>query len=151
MITVKKKCYQLALIHHPDRVGKNKKSKANNEFHIIHQAYSILSDPKKKRAYDDGLDKVMSKATISAKWESHLRAVDTKDFDQAKNEYQGSKQEEEDIIRETCRGKGSITHLLHTIPFMIVENESRILELIQKMMANGRLPQTKIKKLPKNH
>lgn len=62
LFIVKKQYYRLALVHHPDRVEEGKKNDANNNFHTIHQAYSILSDFDKKRAYDDGLDVLFTRA-----------------------------------------------------------------------------------------
>lgn len=87
------------MIHHPDRVGYDKKEKANDDFNVIHQAYSILSDPEKKMAYDDGIDVFFTKATVSAQWESHLKTVDPNSFQKARDNYQGSEKETQDITR----------------------------------------------------
>jgi len=46
---IKKAYRKLALEHHPDR---NKSSSANEKFKEINEAYEILSDSKKKEAYD---------------------------------------------------------------------------------------------------
>lgn len=135
------------MIHHPDRVGSDLKEKANDEFNIIHQAYSILSDPDKKAAYDDGSDIFFNRATVSAQWESHLKTVDANHFQMARDNYQGSEKERQDIIREFVRGNGSITHLLNNIPFMRSDDENRITNLIEQLMENGLLPKIKIKKL----
>lgn len=147
--TVKKKYYQLALIHHPDRVNTDRKKEANDEFSTIHQAYSILSDPEKKNAYDEGLDIYLTKATVSAHWESHLKIIEPSSFEQARSSYQGSENEKQDIVREFSRGGGSLTHLLNSIPFMRIEDEIRITNFIKQLMKEGKLPNMKIKKMAK--
>lgn len=148
---MKKQYYKLALKHHPDRVHSDNKKAANDQFNIIHQAYSILSSPEKKRKYDDGLDIFFSKATVSAHWESHLTIIEKADIERVQKNYQGSKKEEEEITREFIRGNGSLTHLMNTIPFMRVEDEARIVDIVKQLMNNGKLKSMKIKKLPKSY
>lgn len=147
--TVKRQYYKLALIYHPDRVSDDKKSKAKEEFNIIHQAYKILSDVGRKKTYDDGFDVFLSRATISAQWESHLKIVTEDDLDRTRNKYQGSAEEKKDILREIVRGNGSLTHLLNNIPFMRVEDEERITKIVKDLIKDNEIPKTKIKKIAK--
>jgi len=49
---VKKAYRQLALKHHPDRVGTDQKKEAEEKFKEISEAYAVLSDPEKKKLYD---------------------------------------------------------------------------------------------------
>ncbi len=54
-----KKAYRkLALKWHPDRNqgSEEQKVKADKMFKDINEAYSVLSDPEKKRKYDSGFD-----------------------------------------------------------------------------------------------
>lgn len=146
---MKKQYYKLALIHHPDRVSADNKLKAKEEFNIIHQAYNILSDVEKKKAYDDGLDVFLTRATVSAKWESYLKIVAEVDMDRARKKYQGSEGEKSDIMREVVRGNGSLTHLLNSIPFMRVEDEVRVTQIVKDLIKDGKIPNTKIKKMSK--
>lgn len=56
---VKKAYRKLALKHHPDRhsnASEEEKAEAERKFKEIGEAYSILSDPKKKMRYDSGQD-----------------------------------------------------------------------------------------------
>jgi len=53
---IKKAYFKLAKIHHPDVVGEES-SDANVDFKLINEAFSILSDPLKRRAFDEKLKK----------------------------------------------------------------------------------------------
>lgn len=50
---IKKAYRDLALKHHPDRVDPSEKDKAQKKFQEIGEAYEILSDPEKRKAYDE--------------------------------------------------------------------------------------------------
>ena len=49
---IKRKYRELALKHHPDRVSADQKKEAEERFKEISEAYAVLSDPKKRSAYD---------------------------------------------------------------------------------------------------
>lgn len=136
-------------MYHPDRVAAEKKDESSAKFNILHNAYSILSDPGKKKKYDEGTDVLFVKTTIAAQWETFLKPVNDTDNENARKRYQESEQEEKDLIREFNIGNGSITHLLHSIPFMRVEDENRIIESIQELMSLGKIPNMRIKKIAK--
>ncbi|NXU73686.1 DNJB8 protein, partial [Oreotrochilus melanogaster] len=53
---VKKSYYKLALKWHPDKNPRNKEE-AEKKFRLISEAYSILSDPQKRSAYDGRFEK----------------------------------------------------------------------------------------------
>lgn len=139
----------LALLYHPDRVSHEKKSESKEKFNVIHQAYSILSDAERKKAYDDGLDIFFTRATVSAQWESHLKIVKSDDFLSARERYQNSENEKKDIVCEIVRGNGSLTHLLHNVPFMRREDEGRIIKLIDQLILDKKLPKMKLKRMQK--
>lgn len=90
---VKKSYYRLACMFHPDRASEDDKDVACEKFNIIHNAYSILSDPVKKQMYDDGSNVLFSKVTIAARWEIFLKPVSQDDIEAAKNKYCGSRTE----------------------------------------------------------
>ena len=60
--TVKKKYKKLAIIYHPDRCGKNSETegwesqKCEKAFRDIADAKEVLSDPQKRRQFDNGSD-----------------------------------------------------------------------------------------------
>lgn len=53
---IRKSYRRLALIYHPDRVAQPHKKKAEEKFKEIVEAHYVLSDPKKKKVYDDYLN-----------------------------------------------------------------------------------------------
>lgn len=141
--------YRLARLYHPDRVKDHEKDEAKEKFNIIHNAYSILSDPTKKKHYDNGSTVIFCKATISAKWENFLKELDENDVENARQNYQGSAKERDDLIREVIAGKGSLTHLMNNIPFMRLEDEPRIIEIIRDLIDCNEIPKMSIKRLKK--
>ncbi|MEA3369403.1 MAG: DnaJ domain-containing protein, partial [Candidatus Ratteibacteria bacterium] len=65
---IKKVYRQLALRYHPDRVAPDKKKEAEAKFKEISEAYAVLSDSKKRSAYDQfghaGIDQRYSSEDI---------------------------------------------------------------------------------------
>ena len=49
---IKKVYRELAMKHHPDRVGAEQKKDAEERFKEISEAYAVLTDPQKRAAYD---------------------------------------------------------------------------------------------------
>ena len=49
---IKKAYRELAMKHHPDRVGAEQKKEAEEKFKEISEAYAVLSDPQKRSVYD---------------------------------------------------------------------------------------------------
>lgn len=146
---MKKSYYKLARTFHPDRADAKEKHTACEKFNIVHNAYSILSDPLKKQLYDAGSNVLFSNITIAARWENYLKPIDVDEIGAARNKYCGSKDEEADLIREFKNGNGSLTHVLNTVPFMRMEDETRIVDLLRDLMAQGKIPKTSIKRLRK--
>lgn len=146
---MKKSYYRLARIYHPDRVAESEKCNAQEKFSIVHKAYCILSDAQERKKYDDGFNVLFDKATKSAAWEHFLKPTTNQDINEAKSLYQNSSKEQKDVEREYRNGKGSMTHLLNTIPFMRYEDEPRITEIIKISIAEGRVQKFKIKKIKK--
>lgn len=139
----------MALKFHPDRVADCDKSMAKEKFSILHHAYAILSDANDRQRYDNGIDVLFTKATRSAEWEHFLKPASDSQMNNARMKYRNSAEELNAIAREFQAGKGSMIHLMNNLPFMRVEDESRIVEIIQKLIANGQVPKHKIKKIKK--
>lgn len=151
-LIVKKSYYKLAKIHHPDKNSDVNKSTADAKFHIIHQAYLILSNAESRKKYDEGGCKVLfAKTTVAATWENHLKIITEKNILDASASYKNSAEEKTKILHEFVEGKGSITHILNTVPFTRKEDEPSIIATIQKAIENKEIQQLAIKKLPKGY
>lgn len=146
---MKKSYYRLALLFHPDRVDENEKFIAKEKFSVVHRAYEILSDANQRERYDNGIDNevLFTKATRSAEWEHFLKPTPDSDIHNARTSYQNSEDEKSCIEREFQAGKGSMIHLLNNVPFMRVEDEARIIRIVQQLIEDGKIPKQKIKKL----
>lgn len=139
----------MAKIHHPDRVANDQKAIAKEKFAIIHHAYLVLSNGSERKQYDSGSDFFFPRVTRSAEWEQFLKPATNAEMNNARLRYQNSAQEQRDIEREFQNGKGSMTHVLNYLPFMRVEDESRVIAIIKRRIADRAIPLYKIKKIPK--
>lgn len=140
----------MALLHHPDRVPESAKAISKEKFAILHQSYVVLSEPNERKLYDEGNDIVFStKATMTAEWKRFLKPVSSDDIGNARLRYQNSKEEQCAIKREYVAGKGSLTHMLNTVPFMRAEDESRVIGIIQQLINSKDVPAYKLKKIRK--
>lgn len=127
---------------------KKKWPKRNSIF--IHQAYGILTDVETRKIYDENGSRVFfTEPTFAAQWERNLKTISNDELEAAKAAYQGSINEELDIMNEIINGKGSLTYLLNHIPFMRIEDETRISEIIRNLVSEGKLPKMNIKKIAK--
>lgn len=138
----------MARVHHPDRVVEAEKMAAKEKFSILNQAYLILVNPASRKSYDEGDKRVLfSNSSASSKWDSFIKTVNDDDIEIKRRNYQGSSSEENDIIREIQAGKGSITHLFNTIPFMRYEDQDRIINIVKEGMNAGKVPKMAIRKM----
>lgn len=144
---MKKSYYKLAKLFHPDRVASSKQDEAKEKFNIIHNAYSILSDATKKRLYDSGSNVLFTRATVAAQWEYYLKPITCDDINNARKLYQGSSVEKNDLIHAFLAGNGSMTYILNNIPFMRVEDENRVIEILKDLMDKEELRKAPIKKI----
>lgn len=109
----------------------------------------ILSDTAKRNEYDAGSDLLFARATATAQWVHFVKPLNNNDVDNARKKYQNSNEEKYDILREYHAGNGSMTHLLNNVPFMRIEDEPRIICIINELVKMGRAKKMKIKKISK--
>lgn len=123
--------------YHPDKASM---SQNNSKFNLLQKAYELLSDPETKKIYDD------TGVVVNKSWARNIRPISDVMLAEAKAKYVGSKQEERDLIKEFELGKGSMLHLLNNIPYMRIEDEERIINVLRKLIRIGKIRQIPIKK-----
>lgn len=92
---------------------------------------------------------LFARATAATEWENNLKVVTDEDITNASDSYKGSEKEKVAVLKEFVDGKGSVINILNNVPFVRMEDEPRIIEIIQDAIKNQDVPNIKIKKLPK--
>lgn len=144
---IKKAYYKLALECHPDRVkgDSDTLNHAKERFQQIGKAYEILSDPTKRKLYDER--GIIENDGSEANWAEYFRElfkrVTMDDLDEFKANYVGSKEEYEDILAAYVKNKGDIAAVTDSIFFGDVDSEARYLSIIKQAIAKGIVPEFK--------
>lgn len=140
---IKKAYYHLALLHHPDR---NSSVEAKETFQRVGQAYEVLSDPARRRLYDEtGIIEAGGGGEAAANWGAYFRElfqrVTFADLDAFKATYIGSAEEYEDVLAGYMKYHGDIAKVSESVFFGDVESEGRYLEIIERAVSKGIVPQ----------
>lgn len=135
---VKKAYYRLSLQIHPDRVAEHEKDVATEKFKILTKIHGVLVDTEKKKLYDqqgiiDDDTDVDSESNWLKLWREFFKPITTTDIENFHQNYTGSEMEERDIRKAYVGGKGCINFMMESVPFMQVEDEPRISELVKGM------------------
>uniref|UniRef100_U5ELA7 Putative molecular chaperone dnaj superfamily n=1 Tax=Corethrella appendiculata TaxID=1370023 RepID=U5ELA7_9DIPT len=145
---IKKAYYKLSLQVHPDRVPEAEKEEATEKFKILGKIYTVLTDKNKKAIYDeqgiiDDEDDDSFGATWLNMWKQFFKPISSEDISNFEKNYRGSELELNDIKKAYLNGKGCINYMMEAVPFMAVEDEPRIAEIIQKMIDSNEVPEFK--------
>lgn len=148
---LKKAYYKLSLLVHPDRVPEAQKKDATEKFKLLSKLYQILTDKDKRALYDeqgiidDDDDNLEGKLNNWLEvWQKIFKPITTEDINNYEKSYVGSDLEKTDIKKAYLNGKGCINYMMNTVPFMKVEDEPRIQEVVRKMIDDGEVPEYKI-------
>ena len=138
---IKKQYYKLALKYHPD---KSSQADATDMFKQISQAYSVLSDPQLRKRYDrtgemDG--KVDSEYDWSRYFEDLFGRVTEEDLRKFELEYKHSDEERRDLMQAYIKCKGDFNRILENVMMAECEDEDRLIQMIEKAIADGELNQ----------
>ncbi|EGR33193.1 hypothetical protein IMG5_206853 [Ichthyophthirius multifiliis] len=143
---IKKAYKQLALKIHPD---KNKDDPtAKEKFQKIVEAYNILSDPNKKKEYDetgsygDDFNQQAFESAYSF-YRSIYKKVEKKDIDDFATKYRNSDMEEEDLINFYNENKGNINSILECIPLSRNEDIDRFIKKYEQLIKDGKIKNLK--------
>ncbi|KAB8216065.1 DnaJ domain-containing protein [Aspergillus novoparasiticus] len=141
---------KLALKHHPDKAPEDQKEEANKKFQQIAFAYAILSDERRRRRFD------LTGSTAEAvdedddfNWADFYReqfssAIDVKALDKFKQEYQGSEEEESDLLAAFEKYRGDMDKIYESVMLCnVVDDDERFRVIIDKAIADGKVEQYK--------
>jgi DnaJ family protein C protein 9 len=136
---IRKAYHRLALKVHPD---KNPSAEAVASFQALQKAYSLLSNPEKRRRYDrTGCTDEESQSFDDAY--SHYRSVYTEiskeDIDQFAVSYPDSEMEQNDLRDFYVKHEGDLKNLLHFIPLSTVDDCGRFVAFFEAAIAEGSL------------
>ncbi|RAL10644.1 DnaJ domain protein, partial [Aspergillus homomorphus CBS 101889] len=134
-----------ALKHHPDKVPAEEREEANKNFQQIAFAYAILSDAKRRERYDlTGSTSEAVDIDDDFNWadfyrEQFAHAVDINAIDKLKQEYQGSAEEERDVLAAYETYRGDLDKVYETVMLCnVLDDDERFRELIDRAIAAGR-------------
>ncbi|KAK4705713.1 hypothetical protein P7C70_g485, partial [Phenoliferia sp. Uapishka_3] len=148
-LEIKQSYRRLALIHHPDKVPNDSPADviqaANDTFQQVGFAYAVLKDVNRRAVYDksgrtDGQEGAEARtedewrAYFKELWSGEVNANTIEEFTKA---YQGSPEEETDILAAYTTSSGSLDVILSSIMCSTVDDEDRFITLIDSAIRSG--------------
>ncbi|XP_060651202.1 J domain-containing protein CG6693 [Drosophila nasuta] len=145
---IKKAYHKISLLVHPDRVPEAQKEESTEKFKVLSKIYQVLTDPQKRGLYDEqGIIDDDDEGKLSnwmELWEKIFKPITEQDITNFEREYIGSDMELRDIKMAYLGGKGCINYMMNHVPFMGVEDEPRIKEVVAGLIASEDVPEYKI-------
>lgn len=148
---IKKAYRKLALIHHPDKhatAAEGAKLAASRKFQQVGFAYAVLSDKKRRAMYDssgsteEGFELAEGEDGWQAYFEALFESVTRARLDQMKKEYQGSREEIDDLRTAYEETGGALGDVMSRIPHSTHQDEARFVIAISDLIAKGELSAT---------
>lgn len=138
---IKKGYRRTSLKVHPDRMKQEDKVEATEKFQVLAQVHHILSNPEKRKLYDehgiianeDGLE---SEADWANYWRLLFPEISVNDIDNFMTTYIDSKDEEQDLISIYNRFKGDMDMISQ---YHIGFEEDRITKLLHRLISEGKI------------
>lgn len=140
-LEIKRAYKKLSLQYHPDKLQQTKAEVDPEVFTKVQFSYSILSDLIKRLRYDNtGSLEVGEMDEEGFDWQEYFASINNKItidmIEEDKKKYQGSAEEEQDIINNFIYYEGDFIKLFETIPHLEFNeaSESRVFEIIDKVV-----------------
>lgn len=145
---VKKAYHKLSLLVHPDRVEESVKVEATEKFKVLGRIHSILSDNDKRKIYDETgeFDEESDEAVMrnwADYWRTLFKPITVKDIKDYEETYKGSEAEIKDLKRAYMDSKGNMDYILEAVPFTNCDEEPRLHDIIQDLIAQKEVPEYK--------
>ncbi|KAI1768595.1 DnaJ domain-containing protein [Hypoxylon sp. FL1150] len=144
---VKSAYRKLALKNHPDKVSEDKKQEANEAFQSIAFAYAILSDPARRKRYDETGS--TSESIIDSDgfhWSDFYReqyrdAVTADAIEKVAKQYKGSDEERDDLLVAYEQYKGKMDKIYESVLLSdVLEDDERFRKIIDEAIASEDVP-----------
>ncbi|KAJ1727701.1 hypothetical protein LPJ61_004434 [Coemansia biformis] len=145
-----------ALRAHPDKwahldADSEEAQAKTREFQQVGFAYTILKDPKKRARYDKtgSVDGVLDVVEEGKDWDAYFRelwsgVVDATTIEKLAKTYKGSEEEKADILAAYSRNNGDIGMILAEVVLAEVDDEPRIVEVIEAAIKAKAIKRTKM-------
>lgn len=139
---IKKAYRKLALKYHPDKGGDAKM------FQALSLAHSIVSDPEKRKVYDQTGEVDSEEASQDFSfWYEYFRGlfpkVSVSDIDKFQEKYVGSQEEVNDVIEAYSQHLGDVKKIMESVILAEEGDEHRICTVIDEAIAKGLIKSTK--------
>ncbi|KAL2176156.1 uncharacterized protein P884DRAFT_261126 [Thermothelomyces heterothallicus CBS 202.75] len=136
-----------ALRTHPDKAPEGKKEEAKEKFQQVAFAYAVLSDPARRKRYDETGS--TSEAVVDSEgfsWSDFYReqyrdAVSEEAIEKFAAQYKGSEEEKDDILAAYEEFEGDMDGVYESVMLSsVLEDDARFREIIDAAIAAGRVP-----------
>ncbi|KAI2628767.1 DnaJ domain-containing protein [Hypoxylon sp. NC1633] len=138
---------KLALKNHPDKVPEGQKKEAHETFQSIAFAYAVLSDPARRKRYDEtGSTSESVVDSDGFSWSDFYReqyrdTVTTDAIEKFAKQYKGSDEEKDDILIAYEQHKGDMDKIYESVMLSdVLEDDERFREVIDEAIANKDVP-----------
>lgn len=138
---IKKAYRRTSLKTHPDRVGESEKDRATKRFQVLAQVHYVLSDSERRKLYDDhGIianeENLESEADWANYWRLLFPKVTEKDIQNYLSSYEGSEEEEKDLIRLYIRFEGDLDKISESF---ISYDETKTTDHLMRLIEGGKI------------
>ncbi|KAI1758271.1 DnaJ domain-containing protein [Xylaria castorea] len=144
---VKSAYRKLALKNHPDKVSEDQKLKAHETFQSIAFAYAVLSDPIRRKRYDEtGSTSESIVDSDGFSWSDFYReqfrdAISNDAIKKFAAQYKGSDEERDDILIAYEEHEGNMDAIYETIMLSdVLKDDERFRKIIDNAIAEKDVP-----------
>ncbi|KAI0872134.1 hypothetical protein GGS24DRAFT_491694 [Hypoxylon argillaceum] len=147
---VKSAYRKLALKNHPDKVSEDQKQQAHETFQSIAFAYAILSDPTRRKRYDEtGSTSESAVDSDGFNWSDFYReqfrdAISEDAIEKFAKQYRGSDEERDDILIAYEEHEGNMDAIYETVMLSdVLQDDERFRKIIDNAIASKDVPALK--------
>lgn len=137
---------KMALKHHPDKASESDKTAANQKFQEIAFAYAVLGDVHRRKRYDltgstaEVLDDDQDFDWLSFYREQFEDLVNQQNIKKISDDYKGSTEERNDLVKAYTRGKGDLNFIYENVLLSdILEDDERFRQILDEEIEEGNI------------